>query len=179
MKTLIIYTSQTGFTKKYSEWLADEMEADIYELKEVQKKKDGFFADYEAIVYAGWCMAGSIVKVKWFLNKAENWKDKRLAVVCVGGSPNDNPDIEVTLKNTLNDEQRKYIQAFYCQGGFSYEKMNTASRLAMKMFVGALKRQQDEKSREMAEQISTSYDISDITYIAPIAAYLRGASISR
>ena len=29
MKTLIIYTSQTGFTKKYSEWLADEMEADI------------------------------------------------------------------------------------------------------------------------------------------------------
>ena len=27
MKTLIIYTSQTGFTKKYAQWIADEGDA--------------------------------------------------------------------------------------------------------------------------------------------------------
>lgn len=174
MKTLVIYTSQTGFTKKYAEWLADEMQADIYELKEAQKKKEEFFANYEAIVYAGWCMAGSVVKVKWFLNKAEKWKDKRLAVICVGGSPNDNPDVEVTLKKILSDDQKKYIQTFYCQGGFNYDKMSGPSRFAMKMFTSALKKQTDEKSKQMAEYISTSYDISDITFIEPVAAYLRG-----
>ena len=119
-------------------------------------------------------MAGSVVKVKWFLGKAVNWKEKRLAVVCVGGSPNDNPDVDVTLQNILSDEQRQYIKAFYCQGGFDYEKMNAPSRMAMKLFVGALKKKQDEKSRQMAEYISTSYDISDIKYIEPVVAHLRG-----
>ena len=174
MKTLIIYTSQTGFTKKYAQWLAGEMSADIYDLKDAKKKADSFFGGYEAIVYAGWCMAGSVVKIKWFLDKAAGWKGKRLAVVAVGGSPNGNPEVETALKKILSDEQRQYIKAFYCQGGFNYEKMNGASKLAMKMFVSALKKKKDEKSRQMAEYISTSYDISDKKFIGPVVIYLRG-----
>ena len=134
MKTLIIYTSQTGFTKRYAEWIAERMSADLLDLKEARKKKDEFFEPYDAIVYGGWVMAGNPVKSKWFLDKASAWKNKRLAVFCVGGSPDDNPDVEVFLSKVLTDEQRKYIKAFYCQGGFNYEKMNGPSRLAMKMF---------------------------------------------
>ncbi len=174
MKTLIIYTSQTGFTKRYAHWLADETDADVFELNDVRKRAESFFADYEAIVYAGWCMAGNVVKAKWFLNQADKWKEKRLAVICVGGSPSDNPDVEMFLKNIMNDEQRKYIKAFYCPGGFAYEKMNGVSKLAMKMFVSSLKKKQDEKSGQVAERISGSYDISDKKYIEPVAAYLRG-----
>ena len=174
MKTLVIYTSQTGFTKKYAEWIAEKTSGDILELKDAQKKSDSFFADYQAIVYGGWLMAGSTVKVKWFLNKAASWQDKRLAVFCVGGSPNDNPDVEVTLKKMLTDEQRKYIRTFYCQGGFNYEKMNGPSKLAMKMFVSALKKKKDQTEEEkiMTKMIATSYDISDIKYTEPIVEYL-------
>ena len=174
MKTLIIYTSKTGFTKKYAEWLAERMSADLLDLKEARKKKDEFFEPYDAIVYGGWAMAGNLVKSKWFLEKAPAWKKKRLAMFCVGGSPNDNPDVETSLQKMLTDEQRKYIKAFYCQGGFNYEKMNAPSRLAMKMFVGALKNKKDatEDEKTMAKMISSSYDISDIKYIVPIAEYL-------
>ena len=49
MKTLVVYTSQTGFTKRYAQWLAEKMDADIYDLKEVQKKADSSFAEYDAI----------------------------------------------------------------------------------------------------------------------------------
>ena len=28
MKTIVIYTSQTGFTKRYAEWIAEAAEAD-------------------------------------------------------------------------------------------------------------------------------------------------------
>jgi menaquinone-dependent protoporphyrinogen IX oxidase len=176
MKTLIIYTSQTGFTKKYAEWLSERMKADIYELKDVQKKDDAFFDEYQAIVYGGWAMAGKIVKVNWFLEKADSWKEKRLAVFCVGGSPNENPEVEKMLQSMLTDEQKKYIRAFYCQGGFNYEKMNTASRLAMKMFVSALKKKKDptEDEKIMVKMISESYDISDRKFIEPIAEYLEG-----
>ena len=174
MKTLIVYTSQTGFTKRYAEWLSERMNADLLDLKEARKKDDGFFEMYDAIVYGGWAMAGNLVKSKWFLDKAAAWKNKRLAVFCVGGSPNDNPDIEVALHNMLTDEQRNYIKAFYCQGGFNYEKMSAPSRMAMKMFVSALKKKPDEETRKMAEMISKSYDVSDKKFIEPLVAYLKG-----
>ena len=173
MKTLVVYTSQTGFTKRYAQWIAERMEADLFDLKDVQKKADSAFDEYEAIVYAGWCMAGSVVKVKWFLDKAKSWKGKHLAVVAVGGSPNDNPDVEVALEKILTDEQRTYIKAFYCQGGFNYEKMNLLSRLAMKAFVSTLKKSKDEKQREMGSIVDHSYDISDIKLIEPVVAYLQ------
>ena len=174
MKTLIIYTSQTGFTKRYAEWLAERMNGDLLDLKEAQKKNKDFFANYDAICYGGWAMAGNLVKAKWFLEKATSWKNKRLAMFCVGGSPNDNPDVDVFLQNALTEEQKKYVKVFYCQGGFNYEKMKAPSRIAMKMFVTALKNKKDatEKEKVMAEKMASSYDISDIKYIEPIAAYL-------
>ena len=176
MKTLIIYTSQTGFTKKYAQWIAERMHADLLELTEARKKAAEFFEAYQAIAYGGWAMAGTLVKVKWFLDKAAAWKDKRLAVFCVGGSPNDNPDIAIMLRKLLTDDQRQYIAAFYCQGGFNYEKMNAPSRLAMKLFVGMLKRKKDatEAEKTMAQMIASSYDISDIKYTDPIVDYLQG-----
>lgn len=48
MKTLVIYTSQTGFTKRYAEWISEEINADIYDLKDVKKKTNDFFETYEA-----------------------------------------------------------------------------------------------------------------------------------
>ena len=139
MKTLIIYTSQTGFTKRYAEWLADEMKADMYDLKNVKNKEEAFFDAYDAIVYAGWIMAGKVVKTNWFLDKANGWKGKRLAVMAVGGSPNDNPDVEVTLKNLIPEDKSRYIKAFYCQGGLDYEKMSLGSKMLMKTFSAMLK----------------------------------------
>ena len=44
----------------------------------------------------------------------------------------------------------------------------------MKMFAGALKKKKDEKSQQVAEYISKSYDISDVKFIEPIVTYLRG-----
>ena len=94
MKTLVIYTSQTGFTKRYAEWISEELNADIYDLKDVKKKTNDFFETYEAIIYAGWCMAGMVVKVKWFFERAAYWKNKKLSIVAVGASPNDNPEVD-------------------------------------------------------------------------------------
>ncbi len=80
----------------------------------------------------------------------------------------------ITTLKSITEEQKKYIKVFYCQGGFNYEKMKTPSRLAMKMFVSALRNKKDatEKEKAMAEKMASSYDISDVKYIEPIVAYL-------
>ena len=176
MKTLVIYTSQTGFTKRYADWISEELNADIYDLKDVKKKTNDFFETYEAIIYAGWCMAGMVVKVKWFFERAAYWKNKKLSIVAVGASPNDNPEVDEFLNNLLTDEQRPFIKAFYCQGGINYNKMKFSSRTAMKMFANSLKKNKNssEDDRKKGEMISRSYDISDKRFIDPVVDYIRG-----
>ena len=60
MKTIIIYNSQTGFTKRYAQWIAEAAGADCLALSDA-KKKD--LTAYEAIIYGGWACAGSISKI--------------------------------------------------------------------------------------------------------------------
>ena len=176
MKTLVIYTSQTGFTKRYAEWISEELNADIYDLKDVKKKTNDFFETYEAIIYAGWCMAGMVVKVKWFFERAAYWKNKKLSIVAVGASPNENPEVDEFLNNLLTDEQRPLIRAFYCQGGINYDKMKFPSRTAMKMFANSLKnnKKSSEDDKKKGEMISKSYDISDKRFIETVVDYVRG-----
>lgn len=38
MKTIVIYNSQTGFTKRYAQWIAEETGADCLELSTAKKK---------------------------------------------------------------------------------------------------------------------------------------------
>ena len=176
MKTLIIYTSQTGFTKRYAEWLADRMNGDLLDLKEARKKAPAFFETYHSIVYGGWAMAGNAMGAKWFLEKSVYWNNKRIAIFCVGASPNSNPDLEEALHNMLTDEQRTRMKAFYCQGGINYERMTLPYKLAMRWFVSSLKKKKNpgEKEKAMASMLSSSYDVSDMKYIDPIVKYLEG-----
>ena len=172
MKTIVIYNSQTGFTKRYAEWIAEAAEADCLELS-IAKKKD--LTAYEAIVFGGWACAGNISKISWFKGNLNKWADKKLIAFCVGGSPIDNPEIETALKQLFNESEQEKVKTFYCPGGFNYEKMSASSKLMMKMFLKALKAKKNKTEEEqiMAKMISSSYDISDKKYIDPILQYLK------
>lgn len=173
MNTAVIYNSQTGFTKRYSQWIAEAANADCFELSEA-KKKD--LSAYEAIVFGGWACAGSISKLSWFKNNINKWTDKKLIAFCVGGSPLDNPEIEPALKGNFSESELNRVNVFYCPGGFHYEKMSAPSKLMMKIFIKSLKAKKNKTKaeEEMIKFISSSYDISDKKYIEPILKCLEG-----
>lgn len=172
MKAIVIYTSQTGFTKRYAEWIAEAANADCLELSDA-KKED--LSAYDAIIFGGWACAGGISKIGWFKSNIDKWTDKKLVAFCVGGSPIDNPDVDVALKQNFTESERERVRAFYCPGGFNYEKMSAPSKLMMKMFVKTLKAKKNKTEEEeiMAKMLSSSYDISDKKYIEPILQYLK------
>lgn len=171
MKTIIIYNSQTGFTKRYAQWLAEATDAECLELEAAKKHT---YDNYDAIVFGGWACAGGISKLKWFKSHMEQWEGKKLAVFCVGGSPADNPDISKALRGNFNDAQWERVKVFYCPGGFNYEKMSATSKMMMKIFIKALRAKKDktEEEKGMVDMLSHSYDISDKKYIEPILEYL-------
>lgn len=167
MKTAVIYNSQTGFTKKYAEWISEAADADCFELGVCKKQN---FDGYEAIVFGGWACAGRISKISWFKSNMDKWADKTLIAFCTGGTPAESPEIENFLNNNFSEWERKKVFAFYCPGGFNYDKMPASSKLMMKLFQKMVdaKKDKTEADIEMLKMISHSYDISDRKYIEPI-----------
>ncbi|MBR6967103.1 MAG: flavodoxin [Ruminococcus sp.] len=174
METIVVYSSQTGFTKKYAHWLAKALEGNAMPLEKALKKTDDFFEPFDAIIYGGWAVSGKVNKSAWFTDRIDKWKGKKLAIFCVGASPNDSPHADEMIGKLLTEEQKEYAKAFYCQGGLDYDKMSLGSKLAMKAYAAFLKKRknQTEDEKQMAEMVSKSYDISDPKYIAPIVEYI-------
>lgn len=172
MKMIVIYNSQTGFTKRYAQWIAEAAGADCVELSEAKQKN---MDAYEAIVFGSWACAGGISKLGWFKGNVDKWADKKLIAFCVGASPMESPEIEPALKRNFQEPKLAKVNTFYCPGGFNYEKMSAPSKLAMKMFIKALKAKKGktEEDEEMIRMISSSYDISDKKYIEPILECLK------
>ena len=172
MKTIVIYNSQTGFTKRYAGWIAEAAGADCLELSAAKRRS---LESYDAIVFGGWACAGSIKKLGWFKENIEKWAYKKLIAFCVGASPIDNPEVEQSLKQNFKEPELKKVNIFYCPGGLNYEKMPASSKLMMKMFIKMLKAKKDktEAEREMIKMISASYDISDKKYIEPVMECLK------
>lgn len=171
MKTIVIYTSQTGFTERYARWIAEAAGADCLTLS-AAKKKD--LNAYEAILFGSWACAGGISKLGWFKSNMAKWTGKKLIVFCVGASPMDSPEVEPALSRNFTESERKQIHVFYCPGGLCYEKMPGPSRLMMKLFIRTLKAKKDktETDRETIKMLSQSYDISDRKYMEPILRIL-------
>ena len=174
MKTIIVYSSQTGFTKKYSEWLAEKLGGETISVKEALKKDDKFFEGFDAIVYGGWVAVEKIHKLDWFTSRMDKWHDKKLAVFCTGASPATFSGITALLDRSLTNEQKKYAKAFYCPGGLDYSKMSLGSKMLMKTFAAMLKGKKNKTEDEaaMAEHVSASCDMTDKKYLEPIIEYL-------
>lgn len=174
MNTLIIYNSQTGFTAKYAQWMADATGADRMEFKEAKKKKPAFFDAYEKIIFGGWVMAGNVSKLQWFEQNLNAWKGKRLAVFAVGASPEDSESVAEFLEKTFGGEQWNDVARFYCQGGLNYDRMSVPNRMLMKMLKKSLDGKKDKtpQEEEMARMIGMSYDISDPKYAQPVIDWI-------
>ena len=111
MKTIVFYTSQTGFTKRYAQWIADAAGAECLELSKA-KKKD--LTSFDAIIYGGWACAGGISKLGWFKSNLDKWENKKLIVFCVGASPENSPEVAPALRQNFSDSEWNKVSVFYC-----------------------------------------------------------------
>lgn len=183
MKTVVIYTSQTGFTERYAKWISEALKCDAIPL--AQAKEIDFLA-YDSVIYGGWCCAGGVKNLKWILNKIPSLvkNNKKFVIFAVGGSPLENPELTTSMANITakineklpeNTNPEDTYRFIYCQGGFNYDKMNLSSKIMMKMFLSVLKsnKNKTENDEAMIKMISTNYDISDKKYIDPILDFLK------
>ena len=142
MRTVVIYKSKTGFTKKYAQWIAEELSADIFDISKVTIN---MVTAYDIIIYGGSLYAVGINGVGLITKNIDKLKDKKIVVFATGASPQrDSVISEVKGKNFTLDQQ-KYIKFFYLRGGFNYSKLNTFDKFLMTLLKWKIKNKKKEE----------------------------------
>jgi menaquinone-dependent protoporphyrinogen IX oxidase len=141
MKTIVIYKSKTGFTKKYAEWITEELLGDIFDASEVTLD---MLTEYDTIIYGGSLYASGIVGMKLITKNIGMLKDKKIVVFATGVSPAREDTVKGIVDKNFNKEQQKYIEFFYLRGGFNYDKLNSFDKFLMTLLRGKIKLKKKE-----------------------------------
>lgn len=172
MKNIVIYKSKTGFSKKYADWIAEEINADIFKTNEVSLNT---VMNYDNIICIGGLYVGGINGFSFIKNNFDKLKDKNIIVIAVGATTKkEEAIIEVKNKN-LTKEMIDKIDFFLLRGGLDYKNMNLIDKFLMFLLVKSIKSKKSKKQEELNdEQIGMlatygkTVDFTNKKYIEPI-----------
>lgn len=130
MKTVMIYKSKSGFVKKYANWIAAELNAELFEADDFNPNN---LVKYDVIIYGGGLYAVGINGVKLIKNNLDKMHQKRLIVFASGAAPAREKVVTEVFHQNFTKEQQKYVKFFYLRGGFDYNKLSTGDKVLMKL----------------------------------------------
>lgn len=172
MKTLIIYHSKTGFTKKYAQWLREDLGCDCLTYDE---RAQADYTKYDAVAFGGGIYVGKISKLNWFKKQLPELRGKRVALFYTGAMPPEPADIRRIERENLAPEEQSQMKCFYLQGGLNYTAMGPVDRMLMAMFKKMLKSKADSpKEKIMLQNVQQSYDKTSREALGPLEEYLTG-----
>lgn len=169
MKTLVIYKSKSGFTKKYAEWIGEQLGAELHEASKVTVET---MAAYDTLIYGGGLYAVGINGVKLITKNLERLKDQKIVVFATGlSAPNDKVTNDIVSAN-FNPGQLKQIRFFYLRGGFNYNKLTPFYKAVMSLMKWSLKRKKNpnEEDLGMLDAFDHPVDFTDKKNIKEIIA---------
>lgn len=130
-KTVVVYKSKTGFVKKYAEWLAEDLSADLFE---VSKVNPATLQNYDTIIYGGSLYATGIIGVDLLKKNLDQLMGKKVIVFACGASPSNEDLLTELITHNFTSDQQKQIKFFYLRGGFDYKKLPPFDKVLMTLF---------------------------------------------
>ena len=156
MKTIVVYSSKTGFTEKYARWLQQDLNCDCVDFSH---RAEVSLADYQAIAFGAGVYVGRIRKLAWLKRQLPAIRGKRVAVFFTAARPPDHTDIRRVERENFQPEELRFIRPFYLQGGLNYAAMSPTDKLLMAVFRKMLKaRANSPKEKVMLQNVQCSFD---------------------
>ena len=169
MKTIVAYRSKSGYTKRYAQWIAEELGCDIRENPELSD-----IIGYDTIIYGGGMYAGGFNGVKLITKNLDKLSGKKIALFAVGSNPGRENEMKVFWDKVLTPEQQKTVGHFYLRGGFDFDKLTASDKILMKMLKVRLlnKKERTEDEQGMLDAYDVPVDFSDKENIRPLTEYI-------
>ena len=178
MKSVVVYRSKYGTTKKYAEWISESLSCDIYESRQINP---GRLASFDNIIYGGALYAGGLIGIDILTKNYDAICEKNIVVFTCGlGDPKEKENIDnirQSLSKVFTKGMQQKIKVFHLRGGIDYSKLNFAHKSMMSMMNRMLKKKDPETLKEEERQMLDTYggkvDFTDRHSIQPIIDHIK------
>lgn len=172
-KAVVIYKSKYGSTKKYAQWIAGELGADLMERDKV---KLSALVNYDVIVYGGGLYAGGVNGISLLTKNFDSIKNKAIYLFTVGASDatdQQNIDhIRSGIFRGMKPEIQKSLEIFHLRGGMDCPNMSLVHRVLMGLMIKSLRKKPESQlqndDREMLASYGHKIDFTDRLTIHPL-----------
>lgn len=175
-KTIVIFESKYGSTKRYAEWISQTLSCPLLERKNVRSQD---LSQSDIIIYGGGLYAGGVSGIKLL---TQNWKllsDKKVILFTCGlADPKDSANvahIREALGKTLSPKMLKKIHIFHLRGGIDYSKLNFIHKSMMSMLRKMLLKKEasslSAEDKQLLETYGKVVDFTDSQSIQPLVDF--------
>lgn len=165
MKTLVLYESHTGYTRRYAQWISEAFRADILPLKEATS---ALLRDADLVIFGG-SIRGSIISGQDRMKKlAKKAGSKAVLYFGVGLRPDSPRTRSLLRRNNFGSEST--VPLFYFQGGLDRDSLVSGDRTMLTIYQAMLKRRRSihPEDAELLQIMRCSSDYSGKEQIRPL-----------
>ncbi|HLV30220.1 MAG TPA: flavodoxin domain-containing protein [Chitinispirillaceae bacterium] len=172
MKTIVIYKSLSGFTRKYAQWISQELKSDLTDIKYLDSHS---FEKYDTIIFGGSLHASGITGLKNITDRMDKLEGKNIVVFAVGASPSGRKIAREIINKNFNAQQQNRIEFFYLRGGFNFQKLDLIHKIIMTLFKWKLllSRNKTPEMRGMLEAYKKPADFTKKENINDLVNYVK------
>lgn len=147
MKTIVIYTSKRGSSKKYAEKFAHNNQYQLFEQNQLSSKE---LESVEKIYYFGSVYAGKVIGLAKLKEKVK--ENLKIIVVSVGlSSKNDHEKITEINKGITSIFPD--AEMFHMRGQLSFKELSLPEKLIIKMIGKETKKVESKKMKDIEKAI--------------------------
>lgn len=174
MKTIVIYKSKYGSTKKYAEWIAEELGCEAVDSKNI-KPED--LKEYDNIVYGGGLYAEVIAGVSLITKNIDILSDKKIAIYTTGLTPLDCHEYydKMVLGKNFKTGVPDNIRVFNYLGKMIVSELSLPHKTAIKALqkLMSAKENPTEMEKMLIQLCDADGDFCDKTQIENLVDYIK------
>jgi len=160
MKVHVFYSGKTGFTKRYAEWIAQELGCRARLYSDFAETAIGA---EDLVIFGGRLHAGRVERLKAVTSRLRD----NLIVFAVGAAPAAaESTVEKYWRENLTAEERAVIPHFYMQGGLNFPEMGFMDRTIMHVVALLMKGKQQEPG--VGIDFGASFDAASKDALTPL-----------
>lgn len=172
----MLYKSKYGFTKRYAEWIASDLKADLCEVSEVTARA---LDKYSTVVFGGSLYINRLSGINTLLKYQRRLIDKKIIIFTCGLSDPNNERSTERIKNAIRKKipgiLAGNVNMFHLRGGVDYAKLKFLDSLILGFLEKMLKKSKQEElppeQRELAAVLGKDFDFSSSEQIKTIIEF--------
>ena len=181
MRILVTYASKYGTTKRYAQWIAEDLACDLRDSREVNAE---LLKSYDILIHGGGLYAGGLSGIQTIVKNYDAISNKRIILFSCGLADPEDPEnvahIEAGLEKVLTPEMREKIRQFHLRGGIDYSRLGLTHKAMMAMLRRVMLKKGYGNLRSEDQMMLDTYggtvDFTNRESLVPLLSYVRSLS---